>query len=687
MSLLRSGLLLAGLAMAATASAATLRWPGSAPCDATLQACIDAAANGDTVEVASNAVIDESLALARAITLRAVPGFAPHLAQGRTLVATSPADADFTLDLEGLTLDRGTVIIAHTSARPASVRVTDLTVTAYGPVSGIEVRANVDQPMAVELYNNRILTRGSSSGAAPAILVRRNVPSSFTLTARVLFNRINAQDLGQDAAILVGGAGTTQFDLFGNQIRGPGFNSGIAVQPADADSTLLVNAISNVITGQRSSEGSPAGISIHGGEAHVTANLLNNTVVYGDEGLRLSVRDDLGGTLDGAVENNLVAFNTQVGIEIDVGAGATNQANLTWANGSDAFTPGPGTLHADPLLLNPQYPRGRSAVAPEVDAGSPDRLLALLPVRALPSLDAGGSRRIKDAGIDIGGYEYGDYGFLHQALAPSGNQTVIQDPPPDAALDAAALPLVTSNWNPAGHGGGYLEHYTGLQFLGGGTQRWAVFTEDAAAMPEGVAFNVFRPAAGPDVFAQLAGAGNTTGSYTTIDNPAVNGRGDRFLLATHDWNGAGSPGVYENHAFGVFWFSGRWSIANLDAAPMATGTAFHVYSQDPSPNAYVHVATPANSTANYTLLDHRLLNGNACARVLVTPNGTGGVYQAMPIGVFWSASARRWAIFNQQASDPPPPIAAGASFNVFVDEAQIDRECADALFTDGFDGF
>jgi hypothetical protein len=38
MRLLRSGLLLAGLAMAATASAATLRWPGSAPCDATLQA-------------------------------------------------------------------------------------------------------------------------------------------------------------------------------------------------------------------------------------------------------------------------------------------------------------------------------------------------------------------------------------------------------------------------------------------------------------------------------------------------------------------------------------------------------------------------------------------------------------------------------------------------------------------------
>ena len=164
MRLLTSGLLIAVFGMAATAPAATLRWPGSAPCDTTLQACIDAAANGDTVEVASNAVIDESLALARAITLRAVPGFAPHLAQGRTLVATSPADADFTLDLEGLTLDRGTVIIAHTSARPASVRVADFTVSAYGPVSGIEVRANVDQPMAVELYNNRVLARGSSSG-------------------------------------------------------------------------------------------------------------------------------------------------------------------------------------------------------------------------------------------------------------------------------------------------------------------------------------------------------------------------------------------------------------------------------------------------------------------------------------------------------------------------------------------
>ena len=44
---------------ATAAPAATLTYPGAAPCNTTLQACVTGAASGDTIEIAQDALIAE----------------------------------------------------------------------------------------------------------------------------------------------------------------------------------------------------------------------------------------------------------------------------------------------------------------------------------------------------------------------------------------------------------------------------------------------------------------------------------------------------------------------------------------------------------------------------------------------------------------------------------------------------
>jgi hypothetical protein len=79
---------------------------------------------------------------------------------------------------------------------------------------------------------------------------------------------------------------------------------------------------------------------------------------------------------------------------------------------------------------------------------------------------------------------------------------------------------------------------------------------------------------------------------------------------------------------------------------------------------FLHVASGANSTYDWTDLDHPMTNGNPAALVFATPNwsphGTGAVYDDHPIGVYYHDN--RWSIFHQDQT----PIPAGAAFNVHV---------------------
>ncbi|MDQ3361680.1 MAG: hypothetical protein M3534_08465 [Actinomycetota bacterium] len=87
---------------------------------------------------------------------------------------------------------------------------------------------------------------------------------------------------------------------------------------------------------------------------------------------------------------------------------------------------------------------------------------------------------------------------------------------------------------------------------------------------------------------------------------------------------------------------------------------------EPIDSVFVHRATTESISSNSTYLNNRLINNNPAAILSVTqnwnPGGSGGTYNDHPVGVWYDAGVRKWAIFNQDRAAMPE----GAAFNVTV---------------------
>jgi hypothetical protein len=251
--------------------------------------------------------------------------------------------------------------------------------------------------------------------------------------------------------------------------------------------------------------------------------------------------------------------------------------------------------------------------------------------------------------------------FVHIATAAniSSNWTVIDHPSTNG--NPNAILIVTPNWNPGSVGNTYNNHPIGVWYTGG---KWAIFNQDLAAMPAGAAFNVLVPTTGTGVFVHKATAANSSGDYTVLDNPLTNGNPNAIVLVTPNWNPGASGGTYNNHAIGVFYTSGKWAIFNQDLTAIPVNAAFNVAVLPAAPGVYVHRATAANSTGDYTTLDNALTNGKPNAIVFFTPNwnpgGSGATYNNRNTGIWYTGS--RWAIFNQDLQAVP----VNAAFNIVV---------------------
>jgi hypothetical protein len=251
--------------------------------------------------------------------------------------------------------------------------------------------------------------------------------------------------------------------------------------------------------------------------------------------------------------------------------------------------------------------------------------------------------------------------FVHTATAGNiaGNYTKI-----DNALtngNPNAIVFTTPNWNPGGVGGTYDKHAIGVWYDAG---KWAIFNQDTAAMPVGAPFNVLVPNPDTSVFVHVATAANINSNWTTIDHPLTNGKPNAIVLVTPNWNPGSVGGTYDNHPIGVWYTAGKWAIFNQDIAAMPVGAAFNVIIPTTGAAVFVHKATVANISSNWTNIDHPLTNGNPNAIVFVTPNynpgGVGGTYDNHNIGVWYDSG--RWAIFNQDIT----AIPVNAAFNVYV---------------------
>lgn len=427
--LLRTAALFGLLAVLPPArAAATLTYPGAAPCNTTLQACVAGASAGDTIQLATNGTIAEFVTIDKSLTIEPAPGFTPSV-QG-LFAALTVTDISLTVqNLAGLNTVR---TVLGTGGGNLTLQVLNNVINASGFNAGVEVDAGTG---ASGTYGTANLTvRGnqisqSASGSCSDAVVIAGVPAGFNAT--VVGNDFTLANLSQCGAVdvVVGGGAIAMALIDRNTVHGTNFDYGLLVRnfggnPGNPGGLLTAQVSNNLVWGQNGNTGAPAGLVVtaDGNNAGLAAQLVNNTVADGRIGVLVAVRDDLGAVVTGGMFNNIVAFNSQSGIEIESGAtGFANAHNLTFGNtGGDAFTPGPQTFTSDPLFTD------RAAHDYTLTAGSPAVNTGL--DSALPgsfTLDvAGNPRRVGP--IDLGAFE--------SAFLPLGATAQ-----PVPALDAAAV--------------------------------------------------------------------------------------------------------------------------------------------------------------------------------------------------------------------------------------------------------
>jgi hypothetical protein len=690
MPLARVSIALILLALGGVAAAATRTWPGPAPCASTLQACIDASAAADTVLVASNAVIDESLAINKPLLLQAAAGWSPTLAADRTITGSVGAPGTWTWRVEGFRLQRGFISLQVSAGVRANVEIRGNRV--LGPASGaapisVFKASAATAELAYDVSRNVVdFTWSVVDGALrPAVQVLDGGAGSSN--GRLVDNRITA--FGSRAiGILVSTSGRTHAtDLLGNQIIG-GREGSIRLRQGSfggaeggsLDALVTSNVIRSEVPGARDADG--IRIELLGGMLALQA--LHNTVV--DAAAGVDVVASSGTTASGAISGNLFAQIAGRAINRSGAPALADSANLFFQTGETPATPGlaPNSVFADPRLRAPPNDLRLRADSPAIDRVSPLGLASVLAARNLPATDGDGLRRVKTANtifkaepLDIGALEAGDttFGAAAPIVAP-GNTLLLDDPSLNGF--AGALPQVTQNWNPDNAASGiYNDHPLSLRYLGGSTQRWQLRQEDLAPFAAGARFNLFAPGVGVGRHAHLNTVANTSGSLTTLAEPNLDNREDLIVLVVRN---PGSGTVFDVVSpLAVNFFSGVWSVVRLDGLPMPASGGFNVYFQPPGINAFRHRASAGNILGNVSYIDHPLLNGSPCARFQIGQATDFGVSNNHHIGVFYAGARAQWAVFNQDFAGMP----AGAQFHVLVDPARV--ACADGLFADGFE--
>jgi len=229
-----------------------------------------------------------------------------------------------------------------------------------------------------------------------------------------------------------------------------------------------------------------------------------------------------------------------------------------------------------------------------------------------------------------------------------------------------AIVSITQNWNPGGIGGVPNDHVLGLWYYHG-FEKWGLYNQDGAPMPEGASFNVSVPSLESAEFVHLADTVNTTAWATYVDHPLSNDNPHALLFVNQNWNpGGGAGGIFNDHSLGVWYSHGlsRWTVVNQDSADIPVGASFNVSIPAADASTFVHGATAETITLNWTTINHPITDGNPNAVVHVTqnhnPSGVGGVSNDHTIGVWYDGA--RWAIFNQDHAAMP----VGAFFNVSI---------------------
>ncbi len=693
----RSGLLfILACALPASAFALTSTWPGTTPCNTTLQACIDASAAGDRIEIATNTAIDEYINIYnRSLTLTAAAGFKPRFVANRWISAsTAPIAGNTTVTISGLTMTDGWISVSYNGTANGTYVLSDLTLeqtTPTSPPAYLRFAGN-DGTINLKMHNNRVT--GSPMDLNRGLI--EVVNDGAALDAEIYYNhatRVATDTDGDGSGIYVDvtGGGSGMIKAHANEVRGRFYRAGLFFSEglfSSTASTYSVRAYNNVsICGAKEASGGQGiGFTVYNGT--INAQAINNSIsrCYGGVGASpWGGGSPATGHIDGLVKNNVIVAVSGLYFNPDVTSGITNDYNLINAS-SNSVALGANTITAPARTVSDEVPR-LLAGSPAIDAADTTTLGLGIIFNALPTTDVDGLRRIVGAAAaadaDIGAYESGDLFLRHDvstANTTSGSYITTIDSAATNGLSATNV-FTTQNFNAGGFGPSVAnDQPTGVYYA---SSRWKIFNENTLApMPIGAHFNVFVPAPGGGVFRHVSTAANISGWTTMLDDSSVNDLPNRIVLATQNWT-AGS-GVYNAQPIGVLYFAfggpGHWYVINgaqPDGADMPANAGFNIYAQEASPNAFRVTASAANTSSSSIILDHPLLNDTPCAQVNASRVFGVGPF-AGNFDVYYNTG--RWRLFLYNTGSVP----AGTQFNVVVDPEQV-FQCTDRIFADDFD--
>jgi hypothetical protein len=687
----RLPLMLAALLLPAAAPAAVLQWPVlviPSACGGTLQACINSAAAGDTILIGSDdlvggdgyTAIDESIRITRSLTLAAAPGIDAVFGSNRNIEVDIAGSAATSVAISDLVLRGGAVGIVDNGTAAGNVfRVERVRVQAIGAPEvvpcAINIALNSPSPQAI-VGDNTVRTGAVTGSDRSGICVVAN--TSPTVNVSVFRNRVfGSGTLPMLFGISVNGDAGGSVQVSANTVLGPRLVNGIAVQRAAGSAARTIRIDNNVVSGQDDANG--WGLSLQAVNADV--RVVNNSVVHGARGLRVTGFNAL--PANARVANNLVAFQSVLGVGIET-TPTTNANNLVFAAPANDWTPGPGTVSADPQLVSRDYPRPAST-SPTIGAGNN------VDVPGAVLFDADGERRIAFGVVDIGAHEANGEGAA-RIVATDANRFFNEayvTPFPTPLLPADRLIAVALT------GPGTLPGPANLGVYGntGAPGGWSVFLQDSnQLMPLGARFHVLAPVASKTGFLHQTSTTSISGDLSTLDHPELNARPFAIAIALQQWQGN-----YHDVPIGLDYTAaggGRWRVRNEDGSTMPTSMPFNIaVAPFLSPNAFRSSvgAVPASELR----LDHPLLDDNPCATPVAgrvdDPDVGGSVDNPVPFALEYrggtgAGAPGHWYIRAHGTGTPVFP--ARAAFNVIVDGAQANRcraPSVERVFADGFE--
>jgi hypothetical protein len=640
-------------------------WPGgAAPCNTTLQACIDGSPVGEYIEIRTNSTINENIFANKAVSLVAGNGYMPKFSAGNNVYVY--ANGAYTVRVKGLTLVNGYIEVVGAGASH-NIYITHNKVTHTNAIVGsIRVYNTSNNDINFDISYNQLNTTFSNSPPDPigAISVYKTLGNG-TATGRVYGNTVTAVGIESRGIMLnelVGGG--IDMNVIGNEVYGA-TQGGVYVLSQHNNSDIHAKIGSNAFY-RHDDFYFPSGVHLEALDGDIEAEIVNNSMIESRYGV--DIIEVPGASVDAYVYNNLVAYGS-TGFYFPAAATVTHDYNLVYGVSSNTgYTPGANALSVNPQLVGLKNARLRPG-SPAIDSGAS---LALLALGGSPFIDADGGLRMKKKGsgaalLDIGAYESGDVFYTHVNKGSGSHVSALDHPDLNGDIGADEI-HITSNYSHNGAIGPYNVDNEGIFYQSG---EWRIFNEGIVDISQNAAFNVVKFGATVNTFEHEVTSSGA--NVTTLNQSGLDGESQRILQVTQHWTG-----VYNDHPPGAWYGFGNWQISNFDLANIPVGANYNVYYQEPSKSAWEHVVTTANSSFNSTFLDNPIINGVPCAQVNVTQSASEGVFNDQPVGVWYSAGL--WRIYNQDGSIMP----VDAAFHVVVSPEQV-AACSDLIFKDGFD--